>query len=337
MVRRNAPVDRSRRVFVLSALMALSLPGRLSAASLVEAVFPATISHAFGDTVISAAPKRIVTLGWGGEDALIALGAIPVGMPRYDQFESGILPWVEKELGTAKPVLFSQSEIDFEGIAVLKPDAILAVRTNIDINDWRRLNSIAPTIAYRSGPLQADWQEITLLAGLCVGKPDLAKTRIQQAKSGLQELGKAYPNILGRRFVFGSYFPGSSSLGVYLPSDLRVSTLMELGLQLSPQVRALAEVNPGKIGTSISLEQLDSVQTDLLIVWFPPGARQELEAQTLFQSYAPVRAGGFIALDDPTSMWVTSNPSVLSIPYGFPDFVSRLSDAIALAGAQARP
>ena len=330
MVGQKSPVDRGRRLLVVSALMTLGLPRALCATSSVETAFRATISHVFGDTIISAPPKRIVTLGWGGEDALIALGTIPIGMPRYDQFESGILPWVERELGEAKPVLFSQSEIDFEGIAVLKPDAILAVRTNIDINDWRRLNSIAPTVAYRSGPLQADWQEITQLAGLCLGKPDLAKTRIQQAKSRLQELSAAHPNISGKTFVFGSYFPGSSSLGVYLPADLRVSTLMDLGLQISPQVEALAESNSGKIGTSVSLEQLDNVETDLLIVWFPPGAKGELERQSLFQSYAPVRKGGFIALDDPISMWVTSNPSVLSIPYGFPDFVSRLSKAIVL-------
>lgn len=333
-MRQVASVRLGRRGFMLSALTVLgSLPQTLRAASSADAAFPVTIPHAFGDTTIAAPPKRIVTLGWGGEDALIALGTIPVGMPRYDQFESGILPWVEKELGDAKPVLFPQSEIDFEGIAVLKPDVILAVRTDIDAKDWRRLNTIAPTVAYRSGPLQADWQEITLMAGACVGKTHQASRLIHQAKSKLHELGAAHPVLAGKRFVFGSYFPGSGSLGIYLPADLRVSTLKALGLQVSEQVEALGDGHPGQIGTSISLERLDSVQADLLVIWFPPGARQELEAQPLFQSYAPVRKGGFIGLDDPISMWVTSNPSVLSIPYGFPDFVSRLAQA-ASAGVE---
>lgn len=327
-----------RRTFVVSLITTIGL--RFQPASAMDTSgsgFPITISHAFGDTLISDPPKRIVTLGWGGEDALVALGIVPVGMPRYEQFESGILPWVEEKIGTARPVLLHQAVIDFETIALLKPDAILAVRTNIDRNDWRRLNSIAPTVAYRSGPLQANWHEITELAGECLGKTGEARELINQTKQRLHDLYKDHPAIMDRTFVFGSYFPGSNALGIYFPNDIRVSTLMELGLQIPSSVGALAEQNPGKIGTSVSFERLESIQTDLVIVWFPPGAQQEIEKQPLFQAYAPVRAGGFIGLDDLISMWATSNPSVLSIPYGFPDFISRLAVAASNVKQRAMP
>ncbi|MBA8838934.1 ABC transporter substrate-binding protein [Ochrobactrum sp. RH2CCR150] len=325
---RHRKVDQGRRAFVFSALLAMTPFGAAAnAASGNFNAFPVTISHNFGKTIIGAPPQRIVTLGWGGEDALIALGTIPVGMPRYEQFANGILPWVDEKLGATKPMLLSQSEIDFEAIALLKPDAILAVRTNIDGKDWRRLNAIAPTIAYRSGPLQANWQEITLLAGECVGKPELARALVEQTKSRLHALYADHSVLMNRSFVFGSYFQGRSALGVYFPDDLRVATLMELGLQVPSEVVKLAAEHPGQIGTSVSFEQLDSIETDLLIVWFPPGAKEDAEGQPLFRSYAPVVGGGFVALDDPVSIWVTSNPSVLSIPYGYPDFVSRLAAA----------
>ncbi len=322
-----------RRAFVASLMTTIGLCCRnVRATEKPVAAFPVTITHAFGETIIVAPPKRIVTLGWGGEDALVALGTVPVGMPRYEQFESGILPWIEEKIGAAKPMLLYQGEIDFEAIAVLKPDAILAIRTNIDSNDWRRLSAIAPTIAYRSGPLQADWQEITRLAGECLGKPELAEKLVAETRQRLHDLYETHSALKGRTFVFGSYFPGSNALGIYLPSDIRASTLMELGLDVSPQVTELAARNPDKIGTSVSFERLDGVETDLLILWFPPGARQDAERQPLFRSYAPVLKGGFIGLDDPISMWVTSNPSVLSIPYGFPDFVARLASAAAASG-----
>lgn len=91
---------------------------------------------------------------------------------------------------------------------------------------------------------------------------------------------------------------------------------------------SVAATTRQKIGASVSLELLDTMETDILILWFPPGAREELEANALFRLYAPVVKGGYIALEDPLSMWVACNPSVLSIPYGFPQLVSRLEHAV---------
>ncbi|MCR6633555.1 hypothetical protein [Devosia sp.] len=62
--------------------------------------FPITLEHAWGETTIDAAPKRIVTWGWGNEDAVIALGVTPVGIPfhAYGGGEDGIKPWIEEAL-----------------------------------------------------------------------------------------------------------------------------------------------------------------------------------------------------------------------------------------------
>lgn len=333
-MKKRENIDYNRRGFVLSAAMTMGAVAYMPKVAFAGSkLFPVSISHHFGETTITELPKRIVTLGWGGEDALIALGAIPVGIPRYEQFDSGILPWIEERLGSEKPVLLSQGIIDFEAIAVLKPDIILAVRTNITSHDWKRLNSIAPTIAYRSGPLQADWQEITLLAGECLGQADQAKKLIAETKNHLHQLYKKNPVLDGQTFVFGSYFPGSNAIGVYFPDDLRVATLMELGLKVSPHIQAMAAQNNGQIGASISFEKLEDVKTDFLILWFPPGGKEELERQPLFQRFAPVQAGGFIAVNDPVSMWVTSNPSVLSIPYGYAAFIDRLVEAAEKSSA----
>ena len=54
--------------------------------------FPRIVEHAFGATTIPGPPERIVTLGWSGEDAVLALGMVLVGMPRYRFFESGMFP-----------------------------------------------------------------------------------------------------------------------------------------------------------------------------------------------------------------------------------------------------
>lgn len=82
----------------------------LLAASRVKAAFdtapdhfPVEIRHALGTTRIEAEPQRIVTLGWNGEDAVLALGRIPVGMHRYGLFGSGILPGTSPICGRRRP------------------------------------------------------------------------------------------------------------------------------------------------------------------------------------------------------------------------------------------
>lgn len=326
----------SRRSFIKTVLGAAVLSGSSAEAMVPDGLFPVSIDHAFGTTVVPARPRRVVTLGWGGEDALLALGITPVGMPRYGQFPDGVLPWVREKIGSTRPALLSQGLIDYEALVLIKPDLILAVRTNIDGQAWRRLQRIAPTVAFRSGPLQADWKEITELAGEANGVADQARDLISATERQLRDLTDAHPTIRGRSFVFGDYFPRSNALGFYLPSDGRVASLLDLGLKVAPGVASIAALSSERIGSSISLELLDTMETDILILWFPPGARQELENNKLFKRFLPVVNGGYIPLDDPLSMWVACNPSVLSIPYGFPQFVSRL-EAAATGIAGRRP
>ncbi|BDZ51074.1 hypothetical protein GCM10025867_33150 [Frondihabitans sucicola] len=54
-----------------------------SASSGSEAgAFPVTIPSALGKATITAAPKRVVTIGWGSADTLVALGVVPVGIEK---------------------------------------------------------------------------------------------------------------------------------------------------------------------------------------------------------------------------------------------------------------
>lgn len=125
------------------------------------------------------------------------------------------------------------------------------------------------------------------------------------------------------------FFPGSNSLVVYLPNDPRVAALVNLGLKPSPGVEHLARDNPSETSASLSFEQIGEIDADILVMWYRDGAREAAEAQPLFQALGVVKRGGYVALDDPLSVWSTSALSVLSIPYGFPRFVPKLAEAAA--------
>lgn len=287
--------------------------------------FPVEVKHALGSTVINTFPKRVVTIGWSGEDSLLALGVKPLAMPRYETFPSGIFPWNEGKLSSTPTLL--NFGMDYEAIAALKPDLILGVYSGLTAISYRRLSSIAPTVAYRSGPWRADWREQTTIIGEALGKKDEAEKLVEGADDYLVTLGKSYPELAGKTFTFGTFFPGSGNLVVYLPSDPRVAALRLMGLELSPGVEALGKQYPDQFSTGVSLETLDSVDADIVILWFGDSARSSLETQPLFQALESVKRGSYVALEDPVEVWATSALSVLSIPYGFQSFATRLAEA----------
>lgn len=290
-----------------------------------DGVFPVVVKHALGSTAIKTSPKRIVTIGWSGEDSVLALGVTPIAMPRYTTFPSGIFPWNEGKL-SGTPTLLNFG-MDYEAIAALKPDLILGVYSGLNAISYQRLSSIAPTVAYRSGPWRADWREQTTIIGEALGKQDEADKLVAGADDYLVDLGKSYPELAGKTFTFGTFFPGSGNLVIYLPSDPRVAALRLMGLELSPGVEALGKQYPDEFSTAVSLETLDSIDADILILWFGEGARASLATQPLFQALGSVRRGSYVALEDPVEVWATSALSVSSIPYGFQIFATRLADA----------
>lgn len=326
----NTADHANRRQFIgaLAGAAGLLAAGRATVAfGAAPGGFPLDVRHALGNTRIEAEPRRIVTLGWNGEDAVLALGRIPVGMHRYGLFDRGILPWNEPYLRGQTPTLLPSGEIDYEAIAALEPDLILAIKTGLDEIEWRRLSSIAPTVAYRSQPWRADWREQMALTGEALGAPEKARALVEAAEGQLRGLVDAHPGLKGKTFIFGSYFPGEGSLGMYFASDPRVRELLAMGLRLAPGIKALMAAEPKANGTGVSLEELDRFDADVLIVWYGPGARADAESQPLLQAFGPMRRGAYVPLDDPVSVWATSAVSVLSIPYAFPDFIDRIAAA----------
>lgn len=290
--------------------------------------YPRVIDHALGRTELRAQPQRLVTIGYGDEAPFLALGCKPIAIVYSGMFASGMTPWCEPQYGAQKPELLDGSMIDFEQIARLKPDLIVGVFSQIDAVSYNRLSRIAPTIAYRSGPWRAGWREQTEIAGAVLGLDERAKQLIVETERLLGSYGDVYSDLKGKSFTFGSYFAGSSRIVVYLPGETRVDWMIEIGMRPSPGVQLLAKAADGHVAADASLEDLESVAADLLVMWYEPGARAALESQRLFQRFSSVREGRYVALEDPTEIWAASWPSVLAIPYAFPEFLPRMETAV---------
>lgn len=123
-----------------------------------EQAFPVTIETAFEAVTIEEPPRRIVALGWGDAEVVLALGGQPVGASDWLEFGGdGVGPWSEG-LYEQSPELIDTLEPSYEAVAALEPDLILDVKGSGDQQRYDLLSGIATTIGIPEGG--ADYMKI---------------------------------------------------------------------------------------------------------------------------------------------------------------------------------
>jgi len=297
----------------------------------VRAEFPVTLPHAFGETTIRAMPGRVITLGWIAQDVVLALGLVPLAVPRQDWGgdANGLMPWVSAAIeaqGGALPLRFDDSFLPYETFLMLQPDLILAPYSGLRAPDYTRLSQIAPTLGWRDAPWTGDWQEITRLVGRALGREAEADVLVTQTGAYLADIAVRHPEFSGVTFAIGSGDPAAGSVGIHRAADPRVQLLEQLGLTLAPSVRAL----PGDgFYTQVGFEALGRLDADLFILW--QSGEDELAAlldHPVFAAFRPVARGCLVPLVDRTFVMATSAPSPLSIPWALDLLVPMLAAAL---------
>lgn len=301
------------------------------AASAEPGAFPVTIDHRYGATTIDAEPQRVVVAGLREQDALLALGVDPVGTTEwYGNHPGAIFPWARKALGN-RPVpekLGFTDGLQFEKIAALRPDLIIAIYSGLTREDYGKLSAIAPTVAQPKGEVDwgSSWQEELTISGQAVGRPKRAAEIQARTQRLLDETAKAHPEFAGRTGVVASTYNG---IYVYGPQDARSRFLGDLGF-VYPE--ALRDVGKDDFGGQVSEERTDLMDQDL-VLWF---AEPDKRATLLKGPYGrlPVHTGGhdvFLA-EKGTLYEATSFISPLSIPLLVDQLVPRLSAAVKGTG-----
>lgn len=294
--------------------------------------FPVTVKHALGSTTIDSAPKRVVTYGYTDQDPALALGAVPVGTLRWiPQWKRrGVGVWAEPKLGEARPKQFSGDQIDFEGIAAMRPDLILIVTYALPKADYDKLSKIAPTVATPAGfpDWGTPWQAATEQIGRALGKPAEARRLVTDAE-GLFERAKAdHPEFKGREVLIVAP-GGGGKLSVFAPTDTRGRFVTSLGFTQSDAIR---KATGDQFYAYVSEERLDLVDVDALVVLADDATtRKQLLAQPAFTSLKVVRDGRAVMVDDINLSMALSASSVLSIPYALDRVVPQLATALAKA------
>ena len=310
---------------------ATDLPATSVPATSAPEAFPVTIEHKYGSTEITAAPERVVVVGLVEQDALLALGVVPVATREWwGERPGAIFEWATDDLGEAElPVVLTGVELDFEQISGLEPDVIVGLYAGLTQEEYDTLSQIAPTVAQPAAHPDwgIPWTELTLTIGKIVGKETQAEALIAGVEARFAEVREQHPEFAGAIGLVGSP-GGTESYWIYSSSDPRGQFLTQLGFEPLAEADELAGE---EFGVSISRERMNLLNEVGAVVWMPYSveALEAVRADSLYQQTVASREGRdiFVHPDD-TLSFAFSFSSVLSLPYVIDHLVPQLALAV---------
>lgn len=196
-----------------------------------------TVNHFFGETTIPAPPTRVVSAGFSEQDDLLAVGVVPIAVTNWwgDQ-PFAVWPWAQPKLGQAQPAVLSlDNGLDFDKIAALKPDLIVATNAGVDKDSYNRLSGIAPTIP-QSGdhPFFEPWQLQAAAIGQAVFQADQMKSLITDVDNKFTDVANANPQFKDKKAVLvqGSFYRDN----VVATLGWRTAFLTQMGFALPDNI-----------------------------------------------------------------------------------------------------
>lgn len=301
------------------------------------AVYPVTIAHAFGETTIPAAPTRVATVSWVNADVALALGVVPVGMPKdeYGGNAAGSTPWKDTALaaagaaiGTDKaPAQYSEADgVNFNAIAATTPDVILAAYSGLTQEDYAKLSKIAPVVAYPEVAFGTPWQESTALIGKALGREAQATELVAQTEKTVADKAAQYPQLKGKTFIYGNLEPTKGGVNVYTANDNRPRFLTSLGMTQAPVVAE--NTKDDAFFFPWSAERADELESDVFATWVPDDkTASQITSDPLLGQIPAVKRGALVADSDNTLTLAISASSPLSLPWALDTVLPQLAAA----------
>lgn len=302
-----------------------------------DAAFPLTIDNVFGKTTIDAKPERVVTVDWGNQDVALALGVVPVAMPKVtygDEDGDGLLPWTKDrlaELGAQTPTLMDETNgYDYEAIADAKPDVILAAYSGMTQEQYETLSKIAPVVTYQSVAWGTTWQDMTVIDGTALGLKDEAEKLVADKEKHISDEVAKYPALAGKASLLTYFDPTNlSTLGFYNTLDPRMGYLEELGLTPSSYVASQSAASDTFWFTP-STEQIENfADVQVMVAYGSDGMIAAMQADPLLSKVPAVANGAIAVITSGSTMSSAITPTPLNIGTSYGD------DYIALVAAAA--
>jgi iron complex transport system substrate-binding protein len=292
--------------------------------------FPRTVEHQYGQTRIPARPARIVALGRGDADALLALGITPVAVvDPLGNGPQGIGPWARSKVSGAAPVVLTETDVN--QIARLTPDLVVHTRSDNNRASWQQLSKVAPTVSgpARTHPYATTWQDQTtqIAAAVALERDNAGKELVAQTEAAFAQARSANPDFAGRTVTVSTVAGGRYH--TYVRLDERVRFMEALNFTNSKTIeRTEPETyDPHRYFTYVGRDQPDWLDADLTLV-FGTGDGAALRNDPALNSIPSARAGRLLIIDDADLADAVAAGTVLSIPYALERIVPQIRDTL---------
>ncbi|HYI59646.1 MAG TPA: iron-siderophore ABC transporter substrate-binding protein [Microlunatus sp.] len=332
----------SRRL-LLAGSLAAALTGALSACNSsvsaeqtdeqsepAQSVFPVTVKHKYGETIVPAEPQRVVVVGFTEQDILLALGVTPVATTEwYGEQPYAVWPWATPKLSEAKPeVIKAPDKLPMEQIAALTPDLIIGTNAGLTKEVYASLTKIAPTIA-NSGEYDSDWFEPwptqTVMVGKALGKEAEAQRLVDDLTKRFADTAAGHPQFAEVPAIFlqAPFYEGHA---IAYQDGLGTEFLTDLGFVIPKELDAYEREGEQAY---IPVENLDVLNAGKVLIWATEddAAKAELEKNKLFTELEAVRAGRSLYTGGVLAGAIYFS-TVLSLPYVLDTLVPELEKAV---------
>lgn len=265
-----------------------------------------TVEHAMGTTEIKGTPERVVILTNEGTEALLSMGVKPVGAVQSWLGE----PWyehIEKEMEGVE-VVGTESEVNVEAIAALKPDLIIGNKMRQE-KVYEMLSKIAPTVF--SETLRGDWQQNFELYAKALNREEEGQQVIADFEGRIDDLKETAGDKLNQDVSVVRFMAGLTR--VYYKDTFSGVIFEKLGLNYSDSVHELFKDNPEDLFVrEVGKEVIPQMDADLLFyfTYSPPGdteatkTEEEWTNDPLWKNLNVVKEGKAYRVDD--AVWNTA-------------------------------
>lgn len=299
---------------------------------------PVTVESKFGTATIERKPERVVTIGLTDQDAVLALGTVPVAVTNwFGDAEGRIFPWAEEAFANAetnpldegeRPQVL-EDEKQVEKILALEPDLITALYSGLTQQQFDTFTAAGiPVVASPEGYVDygTPWQEATTIIGKALGKESEAEKLIADVDARTAAAADEHPEFEGKTAATITNYEGYF---VYGDEDPRGRLLTDLGFVFPEELDTFTKEEFGK---AISAENANMIDLDVLL-WVN-SEKKALELKTYAGTSVHQRGSDvFIDDTDPNDpLYVASSfVTVLSLPYYLDEVVPRLAEAAKAA------
>ncbi|OZM76620.1 iron-siderophore ABC transporter substrate-binding protein [Pseudonocardia sp. MH-G8] len=277
--------------------------------------FPVTVEHSYGSTEVPRAPQRVVSLGYTDQDAILALGVVPVAIREFTgNRPSATWPWASDRLQGQQPQVLAGESISPEAVAALQPDLIVAVSAGLSREEYDLFSRIAPTISQPPGadPYQTAWQDTTRMVGTALGRSGEADRLVADLEGRFAAVSAQYPQFAGRTAAIAAASSTNAGFFVWTSEDNRGRFLTSLGFTVPETFDQLAGDN---FYADISSERLGLLDENDVVGWLeiPGNDNASLEAQPGYPALRVGQEGRVVNLSQEQGV-ALSFSSVLSLP-----------------------